>query len=146
MGVRVLRDRAMTGREDLERVVAEHRVVATGLGEWCCSCSPTVWRPSAHRARHLTDHIAPLIEQARRDGAAEFAHWVATQRAYNGSDHDHGQSLYNECINGVLPTWAVEWGAEQATRSPETALSRPNSPEADSRGSVAENGSGGRDV
>lgn len=49
------------------------------------------------------------VRKARADGAREFAAWVATNRAYNGSDHKHGQALYNECLNVVLPTWAAEF-------------------------------------
>lgn len=58
--------------------------------------------------------FARLHEDQHRDAVREFANWVSTQRAYNGSEHEHGQSLYNECINAVLPTWAEEWAAEQA--------------------------------
>lgn len=43
------------------------------------------------------------------DAATDFAAWVATDRAYNGSEHPRGQSLYNECINEVLREWAVEY-------------------------------------
>ena len=43
----------------------------------------------------------------------EFVAWVATQRAYNGSDHPHGQSLYNECLNAALPDWADQWLRER---------------------------------
>lgn len=39
----------------------------------------------------------------------DFAQWVATNRAYNGSDHEHGQSLYNECLNAVLGQWALDY-------------------------------------
>lgn len=43
---------------------------------------------------------------------AEFAQWVASNRAYNGAP-DPGQALYNEQINAVLPTWAEEFLAER---------------------------------
>jgi len=65
-----------------------------------------------------------LRDDQRRDAVREFANWVATQRAYNGSEHDYGQSLYNECINAVLPTWAEEWAAEQAPVPEETTRQR----------------------
>ena len=38
-------------------VVDDHAVVATGLGEWCCKCSPGDWRPSAHRGPHVVAAI-----------------------------------------------------------------------------------------
>lgn len=43
----------------------------------------------------------------------EFVQWVATNRAYNGTDHEHGQALYNECLNVVLPVWAADFLAEK---------------------------------
>lgn len=49
---------------------------------------------------------------AREEGLREFAHWVAVGRAYNGSNHERGQSLYNECLNAVLPTWVEEFIVE----------------------------------
>lgn len=38
-----------------------------------------------------------------------FVEWIATDRAYNGSDHQHGQSLYNECLNAALPLWVEDF-------------------------------------
>lgn len=58
--------------------------------------------------RILADHV----RRARAEALMEFAQWVATNRSYNGSDHRHGQSLYNECLNAVLPTWASEFAIE----------------------------------
>ena len=34
-------------------VLLKHRTVATGLGEWCCSCSPMQWRALAYREQHV---------------------------------------------------------------------------------------------
>ncbi|WP_418060825.1 hypothetical protein [Pimelobacter simplex] len=65
-----------------------------------------------------SDSLSKIPSTSPAAAARDFAHWVATQRAYNGSDHEHGQSLYNECINAVLPTWAEEWAAEQANPAP----------------------------
>lgn len=49
------------------------------------------------------------VEAIRASAVREFVQWVATGRAYNGSDHPHAQSLYNECLNAVLPEWAEEF-------------------------------------
>jgi hypothetical protein len=52
--------------------------------------------------------------EARAEAAVrEFVQWVATSRAYNGSDHHvYAQSLYNDQINDALPKWAEEWFRE----------------------------------
>jgi hypothetical protein len=50
--------------------------------------------------------------EIKAEGVREFVAWVATHRAYNGSDYPHGQSLYNECLNGELPQWANDWIAD----------------------------------
>ena len=52
---------------------------------------------------------ADPVENDAPAALREFVQWVATQRAYNGSDHRHAQSLYNECINAALPRWAEEF-------------------------------------
>lgn len=44
-------------RAHLVDVLAEHRTVATGPGDWCCRCSPTTWRPSAWWAGHIADAL-----------------------------------------------------------------------------------------
>ena len=48
-------------REAVRRVLREHQTIATGLGEWCCSCSRMEWRPIAHRSTHVADALAPLL-------------------------------------------------------------------------------------
>lgn len=62
---------------------------------------------SGHKGPHhgYPEDIAPIIAE----GVRKFVAWVAINRAFNGSNHDHGQSLYNECLNAALPTWAEEW-------------------------------------
>lgn len=47
--------------------------------------------------------------QAKAEALLAFVQWVATNRAFNGSDYRRGQSLYNECINAALPLWAADW-------------------------------------
>jgi len=62
----------------------------------------------------LDTHDSIVVEDALR----EFVQWVATQRAFNGSDHSpHAQALYNECLNAVLPEWAEQWLAEREEQS-----------------------------
>ena len=103
----------------LGQVARDNEINCTGPGEVGCK-GRTGWHSwterRAHVAQSQAELLAPLVEQAKREAAAEFAHWVATHRAYNGSDHERGQSLYNECLNAVLPTWAAEWGAERVAR------------------------------
>lgn len=60
-----------------------------------------------------------LAERDTAKAVIDFAQWVATNRAYNGSDHQHGQLLYNECLNAVLPTWALEYVAALRTHHPD---------------------------
>lgn len=86
---------------------------------------------AAHRclvANHdgLAERTRAAVERALR----EFPEWVATNRAYNGSEWPHGQSLYNECLNAVLS----EWAADYLTDAAETPRNGPRS---------AEQGSGG---
>lgn len=67
---------------------------------------------SARASVRIRDALAdPASVLAQRDAEVvnEFVHWVAVARAHNGSEHQHGQSLYNECINAALPEWAREW-------------------------------------
>jgi hypothetical protein len=52
----------------------------------------------------------------RAEALRDFVQWVASNRAHNGSDYPHGQSLYNECINAVLPHWAADWLLDQDDR------------------------------
>lgn len=40
--------------------LAAHTVVATGLGEWCCKCSPGEWRPTVWREAHLADALVAV--------------------------------------------------------------------------------------
>lgn len=63
----------------------------------------------------VIDQIESEVEgraEARREVVREFVQWVASNRAYNGSDYQRGQSLYNECLNGVLGLWAEDFLAE----------------------------------
>lgn len=83
--------------------------------EMRCSCGERMtWNDDgiAHR-QHLATLLAERDRRVAATAVAEFAHWVAIARAYNGSDHERGQSLYNECLNAVLLTWAQEWVDEQ---------------------------------
>lgn len=57
----------------------------------------------------LVAFVERIKAAARAEALREFVRWVAINRAYNGSDHQHGQSLYNECLNASLPEWAEEW-------------------------------------
>lgn len=83
-------------RDALAEVLAAHATVATGLGEWCCKCDPTTWRPSAHRARHLADAASDWLAQRDRRVAAktwdeavasaylhETEHWTGIKHAHN---------------------------------------------------------------
>jgi hypothetical protein len=80
-----------------------------GADDQCCS-------PCLRDRILASDWLAAYVQAARDEErarvVADFAHWVATNRAYNGSEHLHGQSLYNECINAVLSTWAWEFARE----------------------------------
>lgn len=58
--------------------------------------------------------IAARVAEAEAREVLDFVHWVAIARAHNGSEHQHGQSLYNECINAALPTWAAEYLTDRA--------------------------------
>lgn len=73
-----------------------------------CNCT------TRERAHEVADTLlAPggVVAEIVAAEVLDFAQWVASNRAYNGSDHRHGQSLYNECLNAVLPTWAIEFAA-----------------------------------
>lgn len=48
-------------------------------------------------------------DRVKAEALLAFVQWVATNRAFNGSDYRRGQSLYNECINAALPLWAADW-------------------------------------
>ncbi len=72
----------------------------------------------------MADLIAARLAPIRAPTVVDFAQWVATNRAYNGSDHPHGQSLYNECLNGVLPLWALQY-ARNALDAPQDAPRGP---------------------
>lgn len=58
------------------------------------------------------DEARAQVTSAAREAVLAFAEWVAYRRAYNGSDHTRGQSLYNESLNGVLPDWARAFADE----------------------------------
>jgi hypothetical protein len=74
-----------TDRDALAEVLAAHATVATGLGEWCCKCDPTTWRPSAHRARHLADAASDwLAQRDRRMQAKAWTEGHAAGREYQG--------------------------------------------------------------
>lgn len=68
-------------------------------------------RADLHRAE------AALADAARSSAVAatlrDFVQWVAVHRAFNGSDHAHGQGLYDECLNVELPTWAEDFIADR---------------------------------
>ena len=68
----------------------------------------------------MSEHQPTNAENGVPAALREFVQWVATQRAYNGSDHRHGQSLYNECLNAVLPQWAEEFIATRPMPPEET--------------------------
>lgn len=63
-------------RDALRQIVREHQTVATGLGEWCCKCSPGKWRPTAHRSEHVTDALMAAIQTP-----AEWAAGLADDEA-----------------------------------------------------------------
>lgn len=56
-----------------------------------------------------SDWLAARVAEAGARAVLDFVHWVAIARAHNGSEHQYGQSLYNECINAALPTWAADY-------------------------------------
>jgi hypothetical protein len=93
--------------ETLAAAIRRNRMVAYDDGK------------GGHLFRSATDHelaqaLAPVVREARVSALREFVQWVATQRAYNGSDHSiHAQALYNESINAVLPEWAEEFLADR---------------------------------
>lgn len=72
--------------------------------------------------KSTTEALAPTVAAIRDAAVAEavgrelsgFTAWVSRARAYNGSPFAHGQSLYNECLNGVLSNWAGEYLSEAA--------------------------------
>ena len=92
--------------------ISAHWGAAGGDGH-ACACGAHLDHDEHSWDYHLADAVLPLIhaerDKARAEVVEEFAQWVATNRAYNGSDHERGQSLYNECLNAVLPTWAREF-------------------------------------
>lgn len=71
------------------------------------------WGQGRADIKATEDAVARIVAErtrgAREQAVLDFTHWVAINRAYNGSDHPHGQSLYNECLNSALPTWAMEY-------------------------------------
>ncbi len=60
----------MTAAPSMAEVLENHAVAATGLGEWCCKCSPGEWRPLALRHRHVAQALA----------AAGFGHVASVER------------------------------------------------------------------
>lgn len=78
-------------------------------------CSPEVGLSATDR--EIVARLAEGSAAGLGEGEAavrSFVAWVATHRAYNGSNHSpHAQSLYNECINAVLPEWAEQWIEEK---------------------------------
>lgn len=154
----------MTGREDVERVVAEAlaehgetwSVCECGLGPHSvftgCDCGAGV--PESGYERHVTQgittRIAPLIEQARREGAVEALREAAHEMKWHGIwAPDDGY------IDSYEPSHA-DWLRDRAERVAQTGqeatsvalrgLGATNGLEVDSRGSGSERGSGGRDV
>ena len=102
--------RLTEGERDLIRLSWPH----ASDGSIACLCIECQRHVNAAVERIVAERIvAERVAGERAEAAFAFADWVARARAYNGSDHERGQVLYDECLNAVLPKWAVEWAEEQ---------------------------------
>jgi hypothetical protein len=66
----------------------------------------------------LTDLVDDIVTEQVAGRLGQFTEWVACTRAYNGSPHHRGQSLYNESLNEVLLPWAADFVREEIHELP----------------------------
>lgn len=79
----------------------------------CEAIDPDWNKGAAIVERMALDRAERVLDALSAEVLGDFVGWVATSRAYNGSEHKRGQSLYNEGLNEVLPHWALEWAQER---------------------------------
>lgn len=117
--------------ERLRDVLAAHGVVATGLGEWCCECSPREWRATVHRDAHLEAVVLAWLSDRLADEAIVDAVRVEIR--------DEGLPYY---VAAIDRDEYAGWGADAVLTTLRDALCGPV--RTVSTGTHADEGAGAR--